>query len=86
MENIVYRHTTAKELCFDLLEIYSESTKVAFIHINSIATKIITNQSLMPTIPKCFLITIPMNSKDLRPFRMDDYSTFPIYEIKGDKD
>lgn len=27
-----------------------------------------------------------MNSKDLRPFRMDDYSTFPIYEIKGDKD
>jgi hypothetical protein len=40
----------------------------------------------MPTIPKCFLITIPMNSKDLRPFRMDDYSTFPIYEIKGDKD
>jgi hypothetical protein len=86
LENIVYRHTTAKELCFDLLEIYFDGIKIVFIHTNSITTNIITNQSLMPTIPKCFLITIPMNSKDLRPFRMDDYSTFPIYEIKGDKD
>lgn len=40
----------------------------------------------MPTNPKCFLITIPMNSKDLGPFSMDDYSTFSIYEIEGDKD
>jgi len=77
---------TTKELCFDLLEIYFESIKITFIYTNSIASKIITNQSLMPTIPKCFLITIPMNSKDLRPFSMGDYSTFPIYEIKGDKD